>query len=55
MRDSFGATVSAEQVVTKREPDTLLAADASVCRVSAERFLATVVGALVRCAWRPAT
>jgi hypothetical protein len=53
-RDSFGATISVKQVATKREPDTLLARDASVCRVSEERFRATEVGELVRCAWRPA-
>jgi hypothetical protein len=53
-RDSFGSTISAKQVATKRGPDTLLARDASACRVSEERFRATEVGESVRCAWRPA-
>ncbi len=53
-RDSLGATVSTKEVVAKQEPHSLVARDASVCPVSPDRFRATRVGEMVRCAWRPA-
>lgn len=53
-RDSIGSTVSAKEVVAKRAPELLVARDASTCPVSPDRFAATKVGQLVRCAWRPA-
>lgn len=50
--DRFGGTLSAKEVATKREPETLLARDGSTCRVSPDRFADTAIGDVVRCTWR---
>jgi hypothetical protein len=41
-----------KKVVTKREPDTLIAEDGTICRVSAERYRETRVGAAAYCNWQ---
>jgi hypothetical protein len=38
--------------MTKRAPEALLADDATLCRVSAERFKATKIGDMVYCNWQ---
>ncbi len=52
-RDSLGSTAWGKEVVARRAPELLMARDASTSPVSPERFAATKVGQLVRCAWRP--
>jgi hypothetical protein len=39
-------------VLTKKEPDTLLADDGTICRVPADRFRDTAVHTLVYCNWQ---
>ncbi len=39
-------------VVTKRAPETLLAGDGTICRVSPDRFRGTAVGDRVDCNWQ---
>jgi hypothetical protein len=39
-------------VMTKKEPDTLLADDLTICRVAADRFRDTAVHTLVYCNWQ---
>jgi hypothetical protein len=39
-------------VMTKKEPDTLLADDGTNCRVSADRFRDTAVHTLAYCNWQ---
>jgi hypothetical protein len=40
-----------KKVVTKQEPETLLAEDGTICRVSPDRFRATKFGSMVLCNW----
>ena len=42
-----------KHVLTKQPPETLVAADGTVCRVSPDRYADTAVGDRVRCDWRP--
>ena len=39
-------------VMTKKEPDTFLAEDMTICRVAADRFRDTAVHTLVYCNWQ---
>jgi hypothetical protein len=39
-------------VLTKKEPDTLLADDGTICRVPADRFKGTAVHTLAYCNWQ---
>lgn len=39
-------------VLTKKEPDTLLADDGTICRVPADRFRDTALHTLVYCNWQ---
>ena len=39
-------------VLTKKEPDTFLADDGTICRVPADRFRDTAVHTLVYCNWQ---
>ena len=39
-------------VMTKKEPDTFLADDGTICRVPADRFRDTPVHTLVYCNWQ---
>jgi hypothetical protein len=39
-------------VMTKKEPDTFLAEDLTICRVPADRFRDTAVHSLVYCNWQ---
>jgi hypothetical protein len=39
-------------VLTKKEPDTFLADDGTICRVPADRFKDTAVHTLVYCNWQ---
>ncbi len=41
-----------KKVIAKDPPETLLAEDGTICRVSRERFRTTDVGALLRCNWQ---
>ena len=41
-----------KKVMTKREPETLLAEDGTICRVSPDRFRATKSGSAVLCNWQ---
>jgi hypothetical protein len=41
-----------KSVMTKKEPDTLLADDGTICRVSADRFRDTAVHTLAYCNWQ---
>ena len=41
-----------KKVVTKQEPETLLAEDGTICRVSPDRFRATKSGSAVLCNWQ---
>ncbi len=41
-----------KKVMTKRAPEALLADDATLCRVSAERFKATKIGDMIYCNWQ---
>lgn len=41
-----------KKVITKRAPDSLVAEDATICRVSADRYAATRTGAAVYCNWQ---
>ena len=41
-----------KKVVEKQPPETLMAEDATICRVSPDRFKDTAVGALVPCNWQ---
>ena len=42
-----------KRVVTKQPPETLVAEDGAICRVSPDRYAATSVGARIRCDWQP--
>jgi hypothetical protein len=42
------------RLATKAAPNTLIAEDATVCRVAPERYAQTEVRALVWCDWQPA-
>lgn len=39
-------------VIAKKEPDTLIADDATICRVPSDRFRSTTVNSLVYCNWQ---
>jgi hypothetical protein len=39
-------------VIAKRDPDTLVADDATICRVPPDRFKSTAVNTLVYCTWQ---
>lgn len=41
-----------KKVVAKDPPETLLAEDGTICRVSPERYRATAVGTALRCNWQ---
>ena len=41
-----------KSVMTKKEPDTLLADDGTICRVSADRYRDTAVHTLAYCNWQ---
>lgn len=41
-----------KEVMTKKDPDTFLAADGTFCRVPADRYRETAVHALVYCNWQ---
>ena len=41
-----------KSVMTKKEPDTFLAEDLTICRVPADRFRDTAVHTLVYCNWQ---
>ena len=41
-----------KRVVAKDPPETLLAEDGTICRVSPERYRATAVGTALRCNWQ---
>lgn len=41
-----------KKVVTKQEPETLLAEDGTICRVSPDRYKATRIGTVVYCNWQ---
>ena len=41
-----------KEVMTKQHPETLIAKDATICRVSTERFGTTKVGDSVYCNWQ---
>jgi hypothetical protein len=41
-----------KKVITRQEPETLLAEDGTICRVSPDRFAATKIGAVVYCNWQ---
>jgi hypothetical protein len=42
-----------KRVLTKQPPETLVAEDGAVCRVSPDRYAATSVGDRIRCDWQP--
>jgi hypothetical protein len=44
--------VYTKAVLTKKEPDTLLADDGTICRVPPDRFRDTAVNTLVYCNWQ---
>lgn len=44
--------VYTKAVLTKKEPDTLLADDGTICRVPPDRFRDTAVNSLVYCNWQ---
>jgi hypothetical protein len=39
------------EVISKRDPDTLIAPDGSNCRVAPDVFASTRVGSMFRCRW----
>jgi hypothetical protein len=39
-------------VIAKKDPDTLIADDATICRVPPDRFRSTGVNTLVYCNWQ---
>jgi hypothetical protein len=41
-----------KEVLTKKEPDTFLADDGTICRVPADRYKDTAVHTLVYCNWQ---
>jgi hypothetical protein len=41
-----------KSVMTKKEPDTLLADDGTICRVSEDRYRDTAVHTLAYCNWQ---
>lgn len=41
-----------KEVVSKRAPETLVARDGTICRVSPDRFRDTATGAMVHCNWQ---
>ena len=41
-----------KKVMAKQDPDTLLADDATICRVEPSRFRTITVGTLLRCNWQ---
>jgi len=41
-----------KEVMTKKEPDTLVADDATICRVSPDRYQSTRVHTMVYCNWQ---
>ena len=41
-----------KRVLAKSPPETLIAADGTVCRVAAERFRRTEPGRVAACAWQ---
>jgi len=41
-----------KEVMTKKEPDTLVANDATICRVPPDRYKSTAVHTLVYCNWQ---
>jgi len=43
---------STKRIVTKQPPETLVAEDGTVCRVSPDRYKDTDLKALVQCDWQ---
>jgi hypothetical protein len=41
-----------KEVMAKKDPDTFLAADGTICRVPTDRFRDTAVHTLVYCNWQ---
>ena len=41
-----------KEVMTKKDPDTLVADDATICRVSPDRYSSTRVHSMVYCNWQ---
>ena len=41
-----------KEVMTKKDPDTLVADDATICRVSPDRYQSTRVHSMVYCNWQ---
>ena len=42
-----------KRVLTKQEPETLIAQDGTICRVTSDRFRDTQVGRDTVCDWQP--
>ena len=49
---AVASTRSTKVVAARQEPETLIAEDASSCKVSVRQFRETDVGARVTCDWR---
>jgi len=41
-----------KEVMTKKDPDTFVADDATICRVSPDRYASTRVHSMVYCNWQ---
>jgi hypothetical protein len=41
-----------KEVMTKKDPDTLVADDATICRVSPDQYASTRVHSMVYCNWQ---
>jgi len=44
--------VYTKEVVTKKDPDTLMADDATICRVSPDVYRSTRLHTMVQCNWQ---
>lgn len=44
--------VYTKEVVTKKDPDTLMADDATICRVSPDVYSSTRLHTMVQCNWQ---
>jgi hypothetical protein len=42
-----------KRVLSKQNPDTLVAEDGTVCRVAPDRYAGTEIKAMVYCDWQP--
>jgi hypothetical protein len=42
-----------KRVISKQNPETLVADDGTVCRVAPDRYASTEVKAMVSCNWQP--